>query len=605
MASSSNECNEAEIDVDKFREDFCDTISKLPGCMRHREYEKVVRKLQLPSYRGEEKEKFDVTHKRGKLYLIDKCSQLNAPKRKHLSVEDMFQIIYEAHFHVDVNGHLDLIQMRELIAYTHPNFVIPAEAIDWVVNNCKVCTPQNSDSKEIVSNNFKTGHKHDFDRNQYVHYKVLVSICDMSKESVRDSPFKYVLIYKDAGYNRSHTFILLRPLIDNSTFEVASELAKIFFTFGPPRKILVNKGEGEYFDRVKCNLSKLCGECDVIIGVCPERATAKTDKYVVEKILQWEKEMGSSEWALGCHIVQWKLNQKRKGLESPYEKMFSVTCEKGKQKKSTTSPEIIYIEEDKNDNHLDSLSAVDAPPVTGAKSNLENEVASQDNIARRDSNLISIDQVESLESTEDEDDQNQHQHSQKVLSSDGHKSKTAITSNSIEEEISSCHIQNQYAPNPTTSNSIEDAISSFHIPNQHPQEVQKVMPSDEHDTNTANTSNFIETAIVADENCSIIVKEESENLQLNTKLTKDLVRSICDDFNIVLYPSDRDIATDAEVQEKQNNNYENNKLCKVCQIVILKYFVCVRCKEYVHLYCAVQRRTAEESQVICFLCASL
>lgn len=146
-----------------------------------------------------------------------------------------------------------------------------------------------------------------------------------------DGNFKHVLLYVDKGTE----FSIIRPLTSKSEDELTVEILKIFTDFNVPRLVEVYPNYRLLFETVFANVEKVLGKLSIYIF--PTSGTrGNTDTQITRRVKrelqQWISTNKSNNWAIGCHIVQHKLNNTIFKKNSPYDCVFMGTLCKTEKK---------------------------------------------------------------------------------------------------------------------------------------------------------------------------------------------------------------------------------------------------------------------------------
>lgn len=243
--------------------------------------------------------KYDVIQDKGKCVVIKVKKKTNEPILRYVPIEETFDVLFAAHM---VNNHNSRESMQMLIK---ESFVITDDLIDYFLMSCSVCTPFTELTELTVAIPQKP---------------VYLAVLDMTKQD--DNSFKYVFIYQESKTR----FILLRPVLAKCHFEIGTELMKILTSFGPPDAFLVSQSDLTFFENVMTSVTKLGVNCDIALKVSDIEPTAYD--YVETCLCEWMTETDTTNWGVGCIIVQWKLNisrvklnvmKKRDGHENRYD----------------------------------------------------------------------------------------------------------------------------------------------------------------------------------------------------------------------------------------------------------------------------------------------
>lgn len=165
--------------------------------------------------------------------------------------------------------------------------------------------------------------------NEMVHIDILTSeVTDNF-----DGNFKHVLLYVDKGTD----FVIIRPLTSKSKNELTVEILKIFTDFNVPRSIAVYSQYRKLFEEVLVNVENALGTLGIHISTAHRRKTDALATVKVKRQLQhWIDTNKCNNWAIGCHIVQHKMNNIKFKNKSPYGCVFKNPATRN-EKKTTTS----------------------------------------------------------------------------------------------------------------------------------------------------------------------------------------------------------------------------------------------------------------------------
>lgn len=136
-----------------------------------------------------------------------------------------------------------------------------------------------------------------------------------------DGNFKYVLLYADKGTD----FVIIRPLTSTTESELTVEILKIFADFNVPRSVELYPHHKVLFEKVFANVENVLGKLNIsIFSTRKSQVSADTQvtQIVKSELQQWISTNKSNNWAIGCHIVQHKLNNTIFKNESPYVCVF-------------------------------------------------------------------------------------------------------------------------------------------------------------------------------------------------------------------------------------------------------------------------------------------
>ncbi|XP_061725454.1 SCAN domain-containing protein 3-like [Cydia pomonella] len=264
-------------------------------------------------------QKYEVIEQNGEELLICKRFLPDDPIVQIVPAEDCFDILVKAHLQTKHGG-----KAKMLNTIKRGKYVVPQTSIDFLLVVCQVC-------------NFRGRSKRRADERipHVFHSRGQVSLVDMS--DAPDNQFKHILCYVD----RFTSFMLLRPLMTDTVQETAMELLKIFFDFGPPEKLETYKRP--FFNQVMSIINTAHSEFNISL-VLPVKMPDITPLRVKEMLRKWQTETGSSNWAMGCYMVQWNNNSEMNiNKPSPYFSVFKRSLvgigKKGKREQGKEKPE--------------------------------------------------------------------------------------------------------------------------------------------------------------------------------------------------------------------------------------------------------------------------
>ncbi|XP_072946622.1 KRAB-A domain-containing protein 2-like [Epargyreus clarus] len=233
--------------------------------------------------------------------LIFKRNTTTAPIVRILPREQYFDMLLDIHKFL---GHAG----RDRILLNIKNkYYIPKKAIELFLSLCPVCeVKRNTPRKDIET---KVNGSRDFNMKGHV------SIIDF--QSCPDGDYKWLLSYQDS----TTKFVNPRPLQTKEPSEVASELIKIFLTFGAP-SILQYKNESDFFVKVIKELVDLWPQCKTVFA--HQTRVRKNNKTIENMVHDWMKENKSTNWSLGCYFVQYSKNASHHQMigRTPYKALF-------------------------------------------------------------------------------------------------------------------------------------------------------------------------------------------------------------------------------------------------------------------------------------------
>lgn len=191
-------------------------------------------------------------------------------------------------------------------------YSIPRPCIEAYLGVCKSCNEKKSISRKLV---VKPITSKDFnERGQ-------VDLIDF--QSLPDGKYKWILNYQD----HSTKFVSLRPLQTKRAAEVASQLLKIFLTFGAPRILQSDNGR-EFVNHVITEMKQLWPECIIVNGrprhPQSQGSIERSNQDIENMIRAWMSDHNCTHWATGLHFVQWYKNVSHHRIigRSPYKALF-------------------------------------------------------------------------------------------------------------------------------------------------------------------------------------------------------------------------------------------------------------------------------------------
>ncbi|XP_061705271.1 KRAB-A domain-containing protein 2-like [Cydia pomonella] len=315
--------------------------------------------------------KYEVIEQNGEDILICKRLLPDDPIVQIVPAEDCFDILVDAHLETNHGG-----KEKMLRAIKKGKYVVPKTSIDFLLVVCKVCNL-----------NGRTKRRADERIPQIFNSRGQVSLVDMTEEP--DNQFKHILCYID----RFTSFMLLRPLMTDTVQETAMELLKIFFDFGPPDKL--ETYNRPFFNQVMSIINTAHSKFNINL-VLPVKIPVITPVDVKGMLRKWQTETGSSNWAMGCYMVQWNNNSEMNiNKLAPYFSVFKRSfVGKGKEDKRQGN-------EKPWENRLNTKSAtVSAPSLTSRD---DNSQSSSSTILDGDSVEVLIVHQENGFSENDED----------------------------------------------------------------------------------------------------------------------------------------------------------------------------------------------------------
>lgn len=136
-------------------------------------------------------------------------------------------------------------------------------------------------------------------------YRVKISFIDF--RSRPDGEYNWALVHE----NCATKFLLLRPLKEKDSTEVAWILFDIFLTFGIPSELTSND-EDEFWRDTQYTLGKILPDSyfTYIQNRDPEflASEEKHNAEILEMVETWMQERDSPKWSLGINFVQFQKN---------------------------------------------------------------------------------------------------------------------------------------------------------------------------------------------------------------------------------------------------------------------------------------------------------
>lgn len=215
-----------------------------------------------------------------------------------------------------------------------------------------------------------------------------VEVLDMSNNP--DQYYHSLFVYED----RKTNFIQLRPMNTNMETEMSLELLKILTDFGSPECLVVNTDNIKIFEKILKLLETLTG-CKVLLAF--HRTESKLIQRVAKNIVKWMKERNCKNWGMGCHEVQWNMNNEpdNNGI-TPFSQVFGNQYT-GFEYKSKFMPDNDNSDDDDYVINFDLDNDNDESKQKSTKSSTETKAPEQDFIPD-----IKTESVIKLESFEDE-----------------------------------------------------------------------------------------------------------------------------------------------------------------------------------------------------------
>ncbi|XP_044736116.1 KRAB-A domain-containing protein 2-like [Chrysoperla carnea] len=251
--------------------------------------------------------KYDIMTIANEDCLIFKRLTANAPPIRILPREQYFHILSNIHLSCGHGG-------RDKILYhIKKRYYIPKKAVEIFVSLCPVCKIKRNVSRKVIvtkpinSRNFNLSGK--------------VDLIDF--ESCPDGEFKWLLSYQD----NATKFLNLRPLKTKREVEVASELMKIFLTFGVPCTLQSDNGRKFTANIIK-ELVIMWPECKIVHGnprgLQTQGSHERSNQDIENNLRAWMNENNSTNWSLGCFFIQYFKNTSldRTIKRSPYKALF-------------------------------------------------------------------------------------------------------------------------------------------------------------------------------------------------------------------------------------------------------------------------------------------
>lgn len=286
----------------------------------------------------------------GTTHLIKRRRYPDDPVIKYLIIENSFDVFRDIHLQ---NNHCTRDEMRKIV---RQKYEIRTIYIDSFVKCCNVCN-----RKKTVKLEFRAKTERGYVAKDRTYH---VDVLHMTPDP--DSNFKYILYFKDCFSSA----IFLRPLMNKCYMEVASELLKIFMYIGPPVKNVIAGSASPRQCSVKFfNKSmQMLNTWGLQHKIEVEAGTRNVNVYeeIKKELKIWMDTTGSSNWALGCHTVQWKLNNRvikhdsdssLRGRRTPFEILFGQEpIQSSSNKKKTSSSDSEEIEK-KNEQEIVVLAS--------------------------------------------------------------------------------------------------------------------------------------------------------------------------------------------------------------------------------------------------------
>lgn len=146
----------------------------------------------------------------------------------------------------------------------------------------------------------------------------LVTVLDLTLNP--DKSFKYLLVYKD--YQTK--FIQLRPLTATDLVEeISLELVKIFCDFSPPKSVYVQNEIINIFEAVLDRLNEVF-EPKISLEISDVNEMVLSTSSIELSLNDWMLNQKSDAWSIGCHFVQWEINNTRTKNQTPFKSFFRL-----------------------------------------------------------------------------------------------------------------------------------------------------------------------------------------------------------------------------------------------------------------------------------------
>lgn len=221
------------------------------------------------------------------LYLKDSTTK---SLKEVICQEDSFEILLESHLNTKHGGYKDMLSDIQSKYFMNP------QNISWFLPLCEECNGKNIPQRI----------------GEPVFYDSF--IIDLTE--FPDDVYNYVLVMVD----KSISFFLLRPLATTENTELAIEFVKIFSDLGPPSTI--KTCETDFFLSAIDIASKTCSDFNVKIETEIKSSFAKYEEVVMYELRNWIQATCSTNWAIGCRMVQWQLNNTLFYEVTPFQALF-------------------------------------------------------------------------------------------------------------------------------------------------------------------------------------------------------------------------------------------------------------------------------------------
>ncbi|RVE42516.1 hypothetical protein evm_012838 [Chilo suppressalis] len=238
------------------------------------------------------------------------CLILKRPKTdgsiiRILPREQYFDVLAEIH---KSSGHGG----RDKILYEIKNkYYIPKKAVEIFVSLCPACESKREErggsNKVIVTKPVVT-----------CDFNSIGQVDLLDFQSCSDGEYKWLLNYQDYATK----FLNLRPLKTKGAVEVASELMKIFLTFGAPNILQSDNGR-EFTANIIKEIVAMWPECKIVLGNSRD-SDERINEDVENMLRAWMNGNKSTNWSTGCFFVQYLKNtasQRTIGMSS-YKALF-------------------------------------------------------------------------------------------------------------------------------------------------------------------------------------------------------------------------------------------------------------------------------------------
>ncbi|XP_025829332.1 KRAB-A domain-containing protein 2-like [Agrilus planipennis] len=320
-ANAENTCEDSELKekFDQQLKDFYDsqggrqkpwTIARVVEVISHLKTAKTaielgIRRTPPQYYWGK---RCDLISIDDEDYLILKKSTPDDPTVRVIPIEKYYDFLLEIHKESGHGG-------RDKMLYSIKNrgLYIQKKAVEIFVALCSICKrkthiPRKNAFMKLTS---LTG------------FNVRGQVDLIDFQTAPDGEYKWLLSYQD------HTtkFLQLRPLRSKEASEVASELVKIFLTFGAPTVLQSDSG-GEFTVEILEKIMKMWPDCKTIHASPrhPEtQSCMERNNQDVENMLRiWMVANDSTSWSIGCYFVQYQKNTSYHRIigRSPYRAVF-------------------------------------------------------------------------------------------------------------------------------------------------------------------------------------------------------------------------------------------------------------------------------------------